>query len=192
MRTQCVACSNAAIDAAARDPTRSGRTIAREFSISEAAVRRHRTNHLAGSDSMGQRSSMAGGRPPGSTKFTEKRVQRFLTAIRTGSTFRAAALSVGWSEDSFQRYRDQDAVFAEQVDEAEGEAQVQLVTIVRQAARTNWRAALELLGRRWPETWGRHERVDVELRLQVKRLAAEFELSEQEILAEAERLVAGR
>jgi hypothetical protein len=69
---------------------------------------------------------------------------------------------------------------------------VHLVAIVRQAAQTNWRAALELLGRRWPETWGRHERVDVDLRVQVKRLAAEFGLNEQDILAEAERLVAAR
>jgi hypothetical protein len=48
---------------------------------------------------------------------------------------------------------------------------------------------MELLGRRWPETWGRHDRVDVELRLQVKRLAAELELDPQALLAEAERLV---
>jgi hypothetical protein len=51
---------------------------------------------------------------------------------------------------------------------------VHLVAIVRQAAQTNWRAALELLGRRWPETWGRHERVDVDLRVQVKPSAAHW------------------
>ena len=50
---------------------------------------------------------------------------------------------------------------------------------------------MELLSRRWPEAWGRRDRVDVDLRMQVKRLAAEFGLDGREILAEAERLVAG-
>jgi hypothetical protein len=104
----------------------------------------------------------------------------------------ASALSVGWSEDGLARYRAEYADFADQVAEAEGTAELHLVAIVRDAARTNWRAALELLSRRFPESWGRHDRVDVELRTQVKRLAVELELSEAEILAEAERLVAAR
>ena len=145
--TQCVACSNPAIDAATRDRSRANRAIAREFGVSEAA-------------------------------------------IRAGATLRAAAHSVGWSEDGLARYRAEFADFAEQLTEAEGTAEVHLVAIVRDAARTNWRAALELLGRRWPDSWGRHDRVDMDLRLQVKRLAAEYGLEEQDILAEAERLVA--
>jgi len=71
-------------------------------------------------------------------------------------------------------------------------AEVHLVATVRQTAQTNWHAAMELLSRRWPEAWGRCDRVDVDLRMQVKCLAAEFGLDEREILAEAKRLVAGR
>jgi hypothetical protein len=187
--THCVACKNSAIDAATRDPQRSNRAIAREFPISEAAVRRHRTKHVpteTGTDSQARASP---GRP---TKFTPDRVDRFLTAIRVGATLQSAALSVGWSEESLARYRASFGDFADQLAEAEGTAQLHLVAIVRQAATTNWRAALELLARRWPNDWGRHDRVDVELRLQLKRLAAELELSEEDILAEAERLVARR
>jgi hypothetical protein len=189
--TKCVACSTPAIDAATREPKRSNRAIAREFGISEAAIRRHRTNHVRTPTSSAQGSAPpAGGRPVGSTKFTEDRVQRFLLAVRAGSTFRAAALSVGWSEDSFQRYRAEDAVFAAQVEEADGLAEVHLVATVREAAQTNWHAAMELLSRRWPSAWGRHDAIDIDLRVQVRRLAAELGLDEQAILAEAERLVA--
>jgi hypothetical protein len=194
-RTPCVACTTPAIDAASRDPKRSNRAIAREFKISEAAVRTHRTNHVTVPKTKTTTGAQAntprpGGRPRGSTKFTDDRVRRFLAVVRAGSTFRAAALSVGWSVDSFQRYRAEHAVFASQVEEADGLAEVQLVATVRQAAQTDWRAAMELLGRRWPETWGRHDRVDVELKLQLRRLAAELELDPQELVAEAERLVA--
>jgi hypothetical protein len=185
--TQCVACSNPAIDAASRDPGRSNRAIARDFPIiSEAAVRRHRANHVT-ADPPSRRAGP--GRP---TKFDDDRRTRFLAAVRAGCTLQSAALSVGWSEDALAVYRRNSSDFSDQVTEAEGTAEVHLVAIVRDAARTNWRAALELLSRRFPESWGRHERVDVELRLQVKRLAAELDLSEQEILAEAERLVAAR
>jgi hypothetical protein len=129
------------------------------------------------------------GRP---TNFDDDRRTRFLSAVRAGATLHASALSVGWSDDALALYRRNSSDFSEQIGEAEGAAEVHLVAIVRQAATTNWRAALELLGRRWPDSWGRHDRVDVELRTQVKRLAAEPDLSEQEILAEAERLVAAR
>ena len=184
--TQCVACSNPAIDAATRDRSRANRAIAREFGVSEAAIRRHRANHAAVASPAGP-AARGPGRP---TKFDDDRRSRFLAAIRAGATLRAAAHSVGWSEDGLARYRAEFADFAEQLTEAEGTAEVHLVAIVRDAARTNWRAALELLGRRWPDSWGRHDRVDMDLRLQVKRLAAEYGLEEQDILAEAERLVA--
>jgi hypothetical protein len=187
---QCVGCLDSAIDAATRDSKRSNRAIAREFGVSEAAVRRHRANHLTRATPQREASGAErGGRP---SKFTPDRVDRFLQAVRVGATLQSAALSVGWSEDGLARYRAGFADFADQIAEAEGAAQVHLVAIVRQAASSNWRAAMELLSRRWPEAWARHDRVDVDLRLQVKRLAAEYGLDEREILAEAERLVAGR
>jgi hypothetical protein len=185
--THCVACRTPAIDAATRDPGRPNRAIAREFGLSEGAVRRHRANHVTAPSPTPTQARSGPGRP---TKFDDDRRTRFLAAVRAGCTLRSAALSVGWSEDALARYRRNSSDFAGQVIEAEGTAEVHLVAIVRDAARTNWRAALELLSRRFPDSWGRHERVDVELRLQVKRLAAELDLSEQEILAEAERLVA--
>jgi transposase len=192
--TQCVACKTPALDAATRDPKRSNRAIAREFrTLSEAAVRRHRANHLAGmadqsSTAAQARAPAAGpGRP---SKFTDERIQRLLAAIRAGNTRQAACRYAGISDESLARWQRSSVEFVEALTRAEAESEVALVAFVRQAAQTDWRAGMELLSRRWPETWGRHDRVDVELRMQIKRLAAELELSEQEILAEAERLVA--
>jgi len=113
-----------------------------------------------------------------------------LAAIRAGNTLRAAAMYAGISEDTVANWRRSSSAFSDAVTRAEAEAEVALVAFVRQAAQTDWRAGMELLSRRWPETWGRHDRVDVELKLQLRRLAAELELDPQEMLAEAERIVA--
>jgi predicted GIY-YIG superfamily endonuclease len=117
-------------------------------------------------------------------------VQRLMAAIRAGNTRKAPCLYAGVSEDSLERWARHSADFAEALTRAEAEAEVALVAFVRQAAQTDWRAGMELLSRRWPETWGRHDRVDVELRLQLKRLAAELELDPAEMLAEVERIIA--
>jgi malonyl CoA-acyl carrier protein transacylase len=106
-------------------------------------------------------------------------------AVRAGSTFRAAARSVGWSEDSFQRYRAKDAVFAAQVEEADGLAEVHLVAIVRQAAQTNWRAALELLGRRWPESWGRSADAQPALLATPMVVTVEFDRPDRPLMLDA-------
>jgi len=75
--TRCVACLNATIDAT-RDLKRSNRAIARDFGTSEAAVRRHRTNHVAGHVPQGEAPpSGRGGRP---SKFTDDCVPRFVAA----------------------------------------------------------------------------------------------------------------
>jgi hypothetical protein len=79
----CVACNTPAPCAATRNLKRSNPAIAREFGTSEAAVRRHHHNHLAGHMPQGEAPPVDhGGRP---SKFTDDRVQRLLAAIRASS-----------------------------------------------------------------------------------------------------------
>jgi hypothetical protein len=68
-----------------------------------------------------------------------------------------------------------------------------MVAHVAKAAQDGtWQAAAWWLERRRPNDYGLRDRVDVDLRVQVKRLAAEYRLDESEILAEAERLATRR
>jgi hypothetical protein len=190
--TRCVACLNAAIDAATRDLRHSNRAIAREFDgISEAAVRRHRAHHVA-NRSVPERPTTAGARSAGRpSKHTPEREQRLLDALRAGNTRKAACHYAGISEEALARWLRASVDFVDAVQKAESDAEVRMVAEIAQAARgSTWQAAAWWLERRRPDDFGRRDRVDIELRMQVKRLAAELELSEQDILAEAERLVA--
>jgi hypothetical protein len=91
-------------------------------------------------------------------------------------TRKASCLYAGVSEDRLERWTKRCAGFAHALTRVEAEAEVALVVFVRQAAQTDWHAGMELLSRRWPEAWGSHDRVGVELRTQIKRLAVELEL----------------
>jgi hypothetical protein len=192
--TQCVACKTPAIDAATRDQSRANRAIARDFKISEAAVRRHRANHVTDPASAAHAEQPAASRRPGRpSKFTDQRVQRLLAAIRAGNTTRAACHYAGIGVQTLADWQRQHRDFREALEKAEADAEVRMVAEIVQAVRGGtWQAAAWWLERRRADDYGRRDRVDVELRLQLKRLAAELELSEQDILAEAERLVAPR
>jgi hypothetical protein len=53
-------------------------------------------------------------------------------------------------------------------------------------------AAAWLLERRHPGEWGRRDRVDFTIRKEAQRLAGELRLDAQQLVREAERIVAGR
>lgn len=95
------------------------------------------------------------------SSFTPDRVQRILTAIRMGATYRLACDYAGISEDTFGRWRDQHADFAAQLKEAEGAAVVGWLAKIEQAASDgNWQAAAWKLERRYPDMYGR-QRMEV-------------------------------
>jgi AcrR family transcriptional regulator len=106
---------------------------------------------------------MAGGRP---TKLTAARREKLLAAIRAGCHREQAARVAGVAPATFYRwvargeregrgpYRD----FIDALREAEAEAEVQAVFVLRQAmGYDNWRAALAYLERRHPERWRRRQ-----------------------------------
>lgn len=136
------------------------------------------------------------GRP---TKYTPEKAKTITDAISIGATYRLACLYAGISDDTMTRWLARYADFAEQVRIAEGKAAVQALATIQRAARDDydWRAVTWLLERRFPNDYGKRDRVDVTMtvRQEVERLVAAgvIEADEAEAaIAEAELIVRGR
>jgi transposase len=90
------------------------------------------------------------GRP---TKYNEEVVQRITQALRAGNTRRASCAYAGISEDSFSRWMQDNATFADAIKKAEGDAEVRNVAIIQKAADTTWQAAAWWLERKHKAEW---------------------------------------
>ena len=98
-------------------------------------------------------------RPP--SKYTPERVKRFLDAIRVGSPYSHAAQYAGIDHDTFLNWRKRYSEFSDAVKEAEGAATVGwLAKIEKAASDGNWQAAAWKLERRYPDDFGRRERIE--------------------------------
>lgn len=136
------------------------------------------------------------GRPQ---KYTEDRVALIVQAIEAGATFALAAAYGGISEDTLSRWRKKYADFAERLARAESKGAVVNLSRIQQAATGDWRAAAWILEHRFPEHYGRSKdgaganvniTLQVMLRAAVERVAAQQGLDAEEVLAEAEQLIA--
>src|SRR4051812_30264595 len=97
------------------------------------------------------------------SKLSSATHRRCCGCLSVEATRKAAAAYGGIDESTLWRWAQQSATFANDLTRAEAESEVALVAIVRQAARDDWRAAAHLLERRWPDTWGKREKVDIDL-----------------------------
>src|SRR5579859_7025862 len=131
-------------------------------------------------------------RPP---RLTPAVATMILNNLAAGASVEVAAAAAGvgsttvytWKargqRESTGRYRE----FWEALRAREAQVQLSLAATVRQAMPTDWRAAAWMLERRWPNDWGRHDKVTL-IRAEVDRLARALDLDADEIIAEAERL----
>jgi transposase len=123
------------------------------------------------------------------TKYTRDRKKRLLDALRDGNTRRAACMAAGIDQDTLANWAQRFSDFSEELTRAEAEAEVALVGIIRAAAPQDWRAALTLLERRWPNEWGKRERIDVyeheRAQQEAERIAARFRKPVDEVLQRA-------
>lgn len=103
------------------------------------------------------------------TKYTPERREKLLTALRDGNTHRAACaqgcIDQGTFIDWQRRYPD----FANAVKRAEAEAELKHVANITKASETNWTASAWWLERRFPDDWGRKDRLDIRLLLDRER-----------------------
>lgn len=99
--------------------------------------------------------------PKGPSKFNDERVGRICEALRNGSTRRAAALSVGVSEDTLARWLENFADFAESIARAEAECEAAMAGVIASAATEgDWRAAECWLKRRRKADWSEKQELE--------------------------------
>ena len=142
------------------------------------------------------------------TKLTPERQQRIVNAIAAGNYFDVSCRYTGIDEAPAYLWmqrgrREQQGIyfdFLNAVKEAEAQAEVSAVVAIKQAFGTNWAAAMTWLERKFPDRWGRKDRLDVKvLDHELERARELFGLSDEEAerlktlaVAEAEAVVKGR
>jgi len=103
------------------------------------------------------------------TKLTADTQERILKAVRAGNYADAAARACGIAPSTYYRWLARGASeehgihreFADAVRQAEAEAEVHAVAILRRAMSEDWRAALAYLERRHPGRWRRHNTTEL-------------------------------
>ncbi|MEM7481072.1 MAG: hypothetical protein AAF481_07840 [Acidobacteriota bacterium] len=115
---------------------------------------------------------MAKIRKPGRrSKLTPEVQEKVVSAIRAGNYAAVAAAYAGIGESTFYAwlakgreaksgaYRE----FLEAVKRAESEAEVRAVAIVQKHMEDNWAAGMTFLERKFPQRWGRRDRLSVDV-----------------------------
>ncbi len=139
------------------------------------------------------------------TKFTEERVKKLIYAIRLGATYEGASRYAGIHYDTFNEWRQGrfprktnpalKTEFSEGLTRAEGEAEIQALAAIKASASSgDWRAAAWWLERRHREEYSKRT-VEGTSRhgkpIEVRALAAEAGVNVDDVLAEADVLLAG-
>lgn len=107
-------------------------------------------------------------------KMTSEVRDTLLLALRCGAPIEAAIAFAGVARQTLygwlrqgaidrtdHRINTRYAVFHRQYEEAIGACEVRLAKLVSEAAQNDWKAAITLLERKWPERWARRTVVQV-------------------------------
>lgn len=109
------------------------------------------------------------------SKLTPELQERILQAIRGGNFREVAAQWAGIAPETLSRWlarpESRFVTFRQAVLEAEQQAEIRAVALILKAAETDPRNAQWWLERKFPERWGRRERVDVELYIRTRAMA---------------------
>lgn len=113
--------------------------------------------------------SKNGGPRPGAgrpTKYSPTVTSKILAALRNGSTRASACAYAEITVQTFANWLHQYADFSEQVEFAEGKAEVHFTTVLAKAAgKGDWRAAAFWLRTRRRDEWYEHRQVKGEVHL---------------------------
>lgn len=143
------------------------------------------------------------GRP---TKLTPELSREICDYVRMGNYVETAAAIAGISKDSIYRWLKKGAnaksgifrEFSDAVKKAQAEAEARDVGLIGRAAKDQWQAAAWRLERKFPDRWGRKDRVEhtgrdgqpiqIEARNRVFELAATDPRAREALLALSESL----
>ncbi|HYW87230.1 MAG TPA: hypothetical protein VFB50_05645 [Chloroflexota bacterium] len=130
------------------------------------------------------------GRP---SKRTPEVERRLLDALRAGNTRPHAARYAGIHEDTIVNWMRRSSAFSAAVEKAEADAITRHVANIAKAANDGqWTASAWWLERRYPNDYGRRDRIEVQVRQEAERLAAEMGLDTAEIVELAQRIAHGQ
>lgn len=124
------------------------------------------------------------------SKRTPECERRIIDALRAGNTRKAACAYAGIDLHTLARWSAANATFATAIEKAEADAEVRAVAAVVKAGEKQWQAHAWWLERRRPDDYGRRDRLEVTVRQKAEKMAADLGLDVDELLAEAERIIA--
>lgn len=136
------------------------------------------------------------------SKLTPAVQERLLEAIKAGSYYEEAAAYAGITYQTFRNWMiagekaksGLQFEFFEAVTRAEAEAVVAAQKLWRSAFDADWRAIQAWMERRYPDRWGRKDRVSIESmkRAEAEKIAREQGLDLEEVLVAIDAILAGR
>jgi hypothetical protein len=107
------------------------------------------------------------------TKLTPELQEKILLHLRLGAYVETAAACAGIHKDTFYEWMKKGArgiapyvAFAAAVNKAVAESESRDLATILKAAQSQWQAAAWRLERRFPEKYGRNDRVKVEARIE--------------------------
>jgi transposase-like protein len=129
-------------------------------------------------------------------KYTPDRVQKIINALRAGNHLATAARYAGVSPNIVKKWVELYPEFALAVDEADAASEVRNVAIIQKEAEKRWVAAAWLLERKYPEKWGKVDRVEIyQIQKQAEAIIEELKaegiegVTVEQILQERQALV---
>lgn len=142
------------------------------------------------------------------TKFTEETIERLCEALVVGASLEGAARYAGISYNTLNNWRqgrgfpagtkaEEKQEFLDRLTRAESAVELDYLVGIQKAAKDDWRAAAWWLERRRPKEYGKRaievtgaNGGPIEIRALAERIAATDGLNVDEVIAEAEELIA--
>lgn len=134
------------------------------------------------------------GRP---TDLTPKLQRKIVAMVRDGVSPEVAAVAAGIHRATYYDWRARGRAegsglytdFSDAIETAIAQCEARIASVVTKAFPTSWQAAMTLGERRFPDRWGRRERIDIyeheRIRREAERLSAELGLPVDQILRES-------
>ena len=129
---------------------------------------------------------------PRPTHYTPETVKRIMEALAAGASYKMAAAYGGISYETFRTWRAEFPAFSAAIEKAEAEAVVGRLEVIDDAAVDgNWQAAAWWLERKYPDEWGRKDRLELDIRREAEKLARRYGLEPGQIISLADRISKG-
>lgn len=134
---------------------------------------------------------------PRPTDLTPTLQRKIVCMVRDGVSPEVAARAAGVTGRTYYLWmargrEEEDGLyfqFLQDVEKAVAECEARAIHVITKAFPTNWQAAMTLMERRFPDRWGRRERIDVyeheRVRQEAERIAARFGVPVADVLQRA-------